>query len=68
MHKKSERYMEFLKKLVGDRCYLSPADDTLADKVARWSNDSRISIRTGDISNMITVDAQREYLNGMNDI
>lgn len=59
--------MEFLKKLVGDKCYLSPADATLADKVARWSNDLRVSIRTGDISDMITVDAQREYLNGMNE-
>ncbi|GAA0776682.1 GNAT family protein [Clostridium subterminale] len=59
--------MEFLKKLVGDKCYLSPADATIADKVARWSNDLRVSIRTGDISDMITVDAQREYLNGMNE-
>jgi len=59
--------MKFLKKLVGDKCYLSPVDDILADKVAQWSNDLRVSIRTGDISDMITVDAQREYLNGMNE-
>jgi RimJ/RimL family protein N-acetyltransferase len=59
--------MKFLKKLVGDKCYLSPIDDILADKVAQWSNDLRVSIRTGDISDMITVDAQREYLNGMNE-
>ncbi len=59
--------MKFLKKLVGDKCYLSPVDDILADKVAQWSNDLRVSIRTGDISDMITVDVQREYLNGMNE-
>jgi len=60
--------MKFLKKLVGDKCYLSPVDDILADKVAQWSNDLRVSLRTGDISDMITVDAQREYLNSMNDV
>ncbi|MEG2916641.1 MAG: GNAT family protein [Clostridium sp.] len=58
--------MEFLKKIVGDKCYLSPVDDRLTEKVAQWSNDLSVSIRTGDISDMITFQTQKDYLNSMN--
>lgn len=58
--------MENLKKLVGERCYLSPVDTSYTEIVAKWSNDIDIAIRTGDISDMITYDVQREYLNNMN--
>jgi len=58
--------MEFLKKIVGDKCYLSPVDGSLTEKVAKWSNDLRVSIRTGDISDMITYETQKEYLDNMN--
>lgn len=58
--------MKYLRKLVGEKCYLSPVDDTEAEKVAKWSNDIDVSIRTGDISDMITYKAQKEYLENMN--
>lgn len=57
--------MGFVKKIVGDKCYLSPVDETDVDKVTKWSNDLRVSIRTGDISDMITSDLQKEYLKNM---
>lgn len=58
--------MSFLKKLIGEKCYLSPVDESLSEKVAMWSNDLRVSIRTGDISDMITLKQQEEYLKNMN--
>ncbi|WBW94866.1 GNAT family N-acetyltransferase [Oceanirhabdus sp. W0125-5] len=58
--------MQYLKKIVGEKCYLAPVDDSLTEKVAIWSNDLRVSIRTGDISDMITYETQKEYLNSMN--
>lgn len=38
----------------------------MTEKVAKWSNDLRVSIRTGDISDMITYETQKEYLENMN--
>jgi len=55
-----------LRKLVGQKCYLSPVDASQTEKVAKWSNDIEVAIRTGDISDMITYDIQRGYLEGMN--
>jgi RimJ/RimL family protein N-acetyltransferase len=42
-------------------------DDTYAEKVAQWSNDIEMSLLTGDISDVITVEQQRAYLESMND-
>ncbi len=58
--------MNHLKKLIGEKCYLSPVDTSETEKVARWSNDIEVAIRTGDISDMITYEAQRGYLENMN--
>lgn len=58
--------MENLRKLIGEICYLSPIDNREAEKVAKWSNDIDIAIRTGDISDMITYEIQKSYLEGMN--
>lgn len=58
--------MEFLRKIIGGSIYLSPVDDRLTEKVAKWSNDLEVAIRTGDISDKITYEVQREYLKGMN--
>lgn len=57
--------MGYLKKLAGDICYLSPVDASEADIVAKWSNDMDVALRTGDISDMITIDVQRNYLEHM---
>ncbi|MEG0775371.1 GNAT family protein [Clostridium sp.] len=58
--------MSYLRKLVGKKCYLSPVDSSETEKVAKWSNDIEVAIRTGDISDMITYEAQRGYLENMN--
>ncbi len=57
--------MNFIKKITGSKCYLSPVDDRLAEIVASWSNDIDISLNTGDITDMITVETQKQYLKGM---
>lgn len=58
--------MSYLRKIVGEKCYLSPVDGNEAEKVAKWSNDIEVAIRTGDISDMISYDVQKEYLINMN--
>ncbi len=58
--------MKQLQKLVGEKCFLTPADGSVADIVAEWSNDLDLSIKTGDISDMITYDLQKQYLQEMN--
>jgi len=58
--------MEMVKKLKGKVCCLSPIDGSYAEKVAQWSNDLELSLLTGDISDMITVELQRQYLENMN--
>ncbi|MBZ9637339.1 GNAT family N-acetyltransferase [Clostridium sp. FP1] len=47
------------------QCYLSPVDASETEKVAKWSNDIEVAIRTGDISDMITYQSQRVYLETM---
>ncbi|WP_454052761.1 GNAT family N-acetyltransferase [Clostridium sp. Marseille-Q7071] len=58
--------MEYLRKIVGENCYLSPIDAQGADKVAKWSNDMEVAIRTGDASDMISYEVQKGYLENMN--
>lgn len=58
--------MNYLRKLIGQKCYLSPVDTSQTEKVAKWSNDIYVAIRTGDISDMITYELQRGYLENMN--
>jgi len=57
--------MKLLKKLVGDHCYLSPIDSSESELVASWSNDIRVALKTGDMSDMITLEMQKSYLEGM---
>jgi len=57
--------MGYLRKLVGEKCYLSPVDSSETEKVAMWSNDIEVAIRTGDISDMITYEDQKGYLQNM---
>jgi len=56
----------YYRKLEGETCYLSPVDDQASHIVAKWSNDLSIAIRTGDLSDMITLKVQEDYLQGMN--
>lgn len=52
-------------KLNGEKCYLTPVDDSYAELVAGWSNDLEIGIRTGDATEMINIEQQRQYLKNM---
>lgn len=56
--------MKYLKKLIGDNCYLSPISPEDSEIVAKWSNDLDVAINTGDASNMITFDLQKSYIEG----
>lgn len=58
--------MKYLRKLVGENCYLSPVDAQGTEMVAKWSNNIEVAIRTGDISDMITYEVQKGYLENMN--
>lgn len=58
--------MNYLRKLIGEKCFLSPVDANETEKVAKWSNDIEVAIRTGDISDMITYEVQKGYLENMN--
>jgi len=58
--------MNYLRKLIGEKCYLSPLNGSETEKVAKWSNNMEVAIRTGDISDMITYEVQRQYLQNMN--
>lgn len=51
--------MVHFKKLIGEKCYLSPVDDSQAEKVGKWSNDIEVAIRTGDITDMISYEQQK---------
>lgn len=57
--------MKLLKKLEGEICYLSPVSAEYYEKVAQWSNDIEVGINTGDISDMISFERQKSYLEGM---
>lgn len=54
--------MKYVKKLAGEKCYLSPMSPEYSEIIAKWSNDMEVSIHTGDASDMITYDLQRSYL------
>lgn len=56
--------MKYLKKLVGENCYLSPISPEYAEILVKWSNDMDVAILTGDASNMITYDMQKNYIEG----
>lgn len=54
--------MKYLKKLVGENCYLSPISPEDAEVVVKWSNNLDVSICTGEASDMITYNKQKNYI------
>lgn len=58
--------MSYLRKLEGRNCFLSPLDSDEYETIAKWSNDLEVAIKTGDISDMITFEEQKKYLENMN--
>lgn len=58
--------MNKLRKIVGDKCFLSPLDTSETELVAKWSNDIEVAVKTGDFSDMISYEQQKSYLEDMN--
>ena len=54
--------MKYFKKLVGDRIYLSPRSAEDYEKYAEWLNDFQVTDYTGRSSQILTIEAEKEYL------
>lgn len=54
--------MKYFKKLIGDRIYLSPRSIEDAEIFAEWMNDFQITDYTGRSHKIITLEAEKEYL------
>lgn len=57
--------MKYFKKVVGDRCYLSPINSRDAVKYAEWLNDFNISNNLMVSTFMISEDSEKKILEGM---
>ena len=56
--------MQYFKKLVGDRIYLSPkgASDEDVQKFTEWMNDFEVTDYIGRSGNIMTMEGEKEYL------
>lgn len=54
--------MKYFKKLIGDRIYLSPRNSEDAEKFVEWLNDFQVTDYTGKSAKIITLDAEKNYL------
>lgn len=54
--------MKYFKKLVGDRIYLSPRSTEDAEIFVKWLNDFEVSDYTGRTNMIMTLDAEKKYL------
>ena len=54
--------MKYFKKLIGERIYLSPLNIEDAEKYVEWFNDFKTSDGTGRSSSIMTLEAEREWL------
>ena len=54
--------MKYFKKLVGDRIYLSPRNPEDYEKFTEWLNDFETTDYLGRSGNMVSLDAEKEYL------
>jgi len=57
--------MKYFKKLVGEKCYLSPVSVEDAEKYTEWLNDMEVLVNLTMISQVVTLEGEREYLNGI---
>ena len=59
--------MQYLKKIVGERIYLSPkgSSEEEIEKFTEWMNDFQITDYTNKSSALITLNGEREYLEGV---
>lgn len=56
--------MEYLKKIIGNKVYLSPkgTSDEEIEKFTQWMNDSQVTDYIGKTSQITTLVSEREYL------
>ncbi|HJJ12660.1 MAG TPA: hypothetical protein OIM48_05095 [Clostridiaceae bacterium] len=56
--------MNYVKKLVGDRIYLSPkgVSDEEIEKFTKWMNDFQITDYTGRTSEIMSIIGEKQYL------
>lgn len=54
--------MKYFKKIVGKRIYLSPRNSEDVEKFTNWLNDFEITDYLGRSGNIVTLDAERKYL------
>ena len=54
--------MEYFKKLVGEKVYLSPRSIEDAEKYAEWLNDFKVTDYTGKSADMVSIPGEIEYL------
>ena len=54
--------MKYFKKLIGERIYLSPVNVEDAEKYVEWFCDFKTTDGIGKSSNLMTVEAEREWL------
>ena len=52
----------YFKKLVGEKCYLSPMDINDAEIYAEWLNDLEVTANLTMYNSVVNVDAEREFL------
>ena len=55
-------HMKYFKKLVGERIYLSPRSSEDAEKFTEWLNDFEVTDYLGRSGQIITLEAEKEYL------
>ena len=60
--------MQYYKKLIGDRIYLSPkgASDDEIQKFTEWMNDLEVTDYIGRSGNLITLIGEKDYLENIN--
>lgn len=54
--------MKYFKKLIGDRLYLSPLNVEDTEKYVEWFCDFRVTDGTGKSGSLMTVEAEREWI------
>ena len=57
--------MKYFKKLVGERIYLSPRSIEDAEVYTKWMNDFEVTDYTGRSATVLTLDAEKKYLDGI---
>ena len=58
--------MKYFKKLIGERIYLSPRNSEDAEIFTKWMNDFEVTDYTGRSAAIMTLDAEKKYLENKN--